>query len=388
MANSNKKKLQTIILFTFLAIFPFGQLLKMSFQPIDLVVGLAFLYTIIFSVGTPKAVVVFRNFLLAAGFSLLFSLAFFKTGDLFTGFLYLARLTFYVYFISFVFNFSQKNRIKKNLLVNGLMAVSIFSAIFGWIQYFWFPDFRPFTVFGWDDHLFRLTGTFMDPGFTALIFVLGAAITLLSYLRYKKILYLISFILLSVSLAFTYSRAGYLSFIAAALYMGFSEKKMKEIILALAAFAVIVMALPRTAGEGVKLERTASTSARLLNYSETIKIIGKSPLFGIGFNNLCLAKETFFENNEQGLHSCSGSDSSLLLILATTGVVGFIIFLWCIRSLFHLIKSRNLYGKILISSSIALFIHSLFVNSLFYSWVMGWMAVLLAVSHKESREKI
>jgi len=129
-------------------------------------------------------------------------------------------------------------------------------------------------------------------------------------------------------------------------------------------------------------------NARLLNYSQTIKIIEKSPLFGIGFNNLCLAKETFLENNERGLHSCSGSDSSLLLILATTGVVGFIIFLWCLGSLFHLIASKSLYGKVLLASSIALFIHSLFVNSLFYPWVMGWMAVLLAVSLKESKAKI
>lgn len=386
MDNSKKEKLQTIILFIFLVIFPFGQLLKMSFQPIDLIAGLAFLYTIIFSVKTPKAVIGLRNFLLAAAFSLLFSLAFFKAGPLFVGFLYFVRFTLYIYFVSFVFNFTQQSKIKKNLLISGLIAVSVFSAIFGWIQYFWFPDFRPFTVFGWDDHLYRLIGTFLDPGFTSIIIVFGIIATFYRYIssKSKKLVWLIAFLLFS--LAFTYSRAGYLSFIAGALYLGFSEKKMKEIILTFTAFAFIVLALPRTAGEGVRLERTASTNARLLNYSQTLKIIGKSPLFGIGFNNFCLAKKTFLVRGEQGSHSCSGSDSSILFILATTGVVGFIIFLWCVSRLFRLIKSKSLYGKILLASSIALFIHSLFINSLFYPWVMGWMAILLAVSLKEIKE--
>ena len=386
MDYSNKEKLQTIILFIFLVIFPFGQLLKMFFQPIDLIVGLAFLYTIIFSLRTPKAVAVLRNFLLAAAFSLLFSFSFFKAGSLFIGFLYLLRLTFYAYFVLFVFNFTKGSEIKKNLLVNGLIAVSFFSAVFGWIQYFWFPDFRPFTVFGWDDHLYRLIGTFLDPGFTSIVVVFGIIAVLYKYFstKNKKLVWLIAFLLFS--LAFTYSRAGYLSFIAGALYLGFSEKKMKRIILILAAFIFIVLALPRTAGEGVKLERTASTNARLLNYAQTIKIIRKSPVFGIGFNNLCLAKETFLMNQEKDFHSCSGSDSSLLLILATTGIIGFIIFLWCIRSLFRLIKPGSLYGKILMSSSVALFIHSLFINSLFCPWVMGWLAILLAVSLKEFKE--
>ncbi|MFH1863916.1 MAG: O-antigen ligase family protein [bacterium] len=386
MDYSNKEKLQTIILFIFLVIFPFGQLLKMSFQPIDLVVGLAFLYTIIFSLRTPKAVAVLRNFLLAAGFSLLFSFSFFKAGLLFIGFLYLLRLTFYAYFVSFVFNFSKGSGIRKNVLVNGLIAVSFFSAVFGWIQYFWFPDFRPFTVFGWDDHLYRLIGTFLDPGFTSIVVVFGIIAVLYKYFSTKnrKLVLLITFFIFS--LAFTYSRAGYISFIAGALFLAVSEKKTKEIILMLAAFLFIVLALPRTAGEGVKLERTASTNARLLNYSETLKIIGNSPLFGIGFNNICLAKETFLVGQNQESHSCSGSDSSLLLILATTGIIGFIVFLWCLRSLFPLIATNSLYGKMLISSSVTLFIHSLFINSLFYPWVMGWMAILLAVSLKEFKE--
>lgn len=384
--DKTEKKLQIIIIFIFLALFPFGQLLKTTIQPIDLVVGLAFIYTVIFSVKKPKAFRVLANFLFAALFSFLFSLSIFKTGPFFVGFLYLLRLTLYLYFLLFVFNFVRGSKVKKALLFNGLIAVSSFSAIFGWVQYFWFPDFRPFIVFGWDDHLYRLIGTFLDPGFISIVIVLGIIAALYKYISSgnRKLVFLLAFLLLS--LAFTYSRAGYLSLFAGALFLAVSEKKMKEIMLMFAAFLFIVLALPRPAGEGVKLERTASTNARLINYSETLKIIRKSPVFGIGFNNLCLARETFFANKEHDSHSCSGSDSSLLLILATTGVVGFIIFVWCLVSLLPLVAEKTIYGKVFYSSLAALFIHSLFVNSFFYPWVMGWLAILLAVSLKESKE--
>ena len=392
---AKKNKLQEIILFLFLVLFPFGQLLKVSFQPIDLVVGLAFFYTIlrlrsrppvIFSAKKFKAFKVLTNFLLAASFSLLFSLSIFHTGQLIVGILYLIRLTFYIYFILFVYDYVRKSKTKKDLIFNGLILVCFFSALFGWLQYIWLPDFRPFTVFGWDDHLYRLIGTFLDPGFTSIVIVFGAIATLYKYFSTKKrkLIWLIVFFILS--LAFTYSRAGYISFIAGAFYLAVTEKKIKQVLLIIAAFILIILALPKTQGEGVKLERTESVNARLLNYSQTLQIISKSPLFGIGFNNICLAKYTFLGINDQESHSCSGSDSSLLLILATTGVVGFIIFLWGLWSLFHLIALKSIYGKVLMSSSFALFTHSLFVNSLFYPWVMGWIAILLAVSLKESKE--
>ena len=381
---TRKNKLQEIILFIFLIIFPFGQLLKLSFQPIDVIVGLAFLYILLFSVKKTKPIVIIENFLIAAMFSLLFSLSFFGAGQLILGILYLLRLTLYVYFILFVYDYVSKSKDRKDLLFNGLILVCLFSAIFGWLQYFWFPDFRSFTVFGWDDHLLRLIGTFLDPGFTSIVIVFGTIATLYKYIftKNRRFLWLVFFFILT--LAFTYSRAGYVSLAVGGIYLAITEKKIKQLSLIFAAFIIILLSLPGTEGEGVRLERTASANARLLNYSQTIKIIQSSPLFGVGFNNICLAKSVLIGINEQESHACSGADSSLLLILATTGVVGFIIFLWVLQSFYRFISLKGIYGKALIACSFALFTHSLFVNSLFYPWVMGWIAVLMAISLKKS----
>ena len=82
------------------------------------------------------------------------------------------------------------------------------------------------------------------------------------------------------------------------------------------------------------------------------------------------------------LDSCSGSDSSLLFVFATTGIVGLMIFLYAGRVMFSS-TGRAVYGIAFVSSLVAVLIHSLFLNSLFYPWVMGWMGILLAISLKK-----
>jgi hypothetical protein len=78
-------------------------------------------------------------------------------------------------------------------------------------------------------------------------------------------------------------------------------------------------------------------------------------------------------------HACSGADSSLLFILATTGVVGGLIFLGMLYQMIFL-SAGNTYGLIFRSSAFALLAHSLFVGSIFYTWVAGWIMIVYALS--------
>ena len=75
-------------------------------------------------------------------------------------------------------------------------------------------------IWGWDDHLYRLIGTFLDPGFTAIILVFGFLTSLAYYLKpaapkggFKNKYFLLISIFLFVSILFTYSRAGYIALI-------------------------------------------------------------------------------------------------------------------------------------------------------------------------------
>ncbi len=148
---------------------------------------------------------------------------------------------------------------------------------------------------------------------------------------------------------------------------------------------LIVIALPRPSSEGVKLERLYSIEARLINFKETMFIWSKSPVFGVGYNNTCLGRNIFVKQELLLSHSCSGSDSSILLVLATTGIVGLIVFgymgIKVVRSL-----PKNSYSVLFLSCLSALLIHSVFVNSLFYPWVMGWMGILLGIVYSFNKK--
>ena len=372
MVFTKNKKIENLLLFSYLLVFPFGQLFRISIlNASDFIVALTFLYVLGTTKNFSKIFKIFTPFILVAGSSLIFSIFIFKISLTGTGFLYFLRLVIYWYFLQFCFNFAHNRQKIKELLFSSLMILTVAVAVFGWFQYFVYPDLTALKYLGWDDHLFRLVGTFLDPGFTGLIIVLGVIIT-----YFKKNWWLFFFLILS--LAFTYSRAGYLALIFSLLAIAVITKKFKLVILSTLFFLVVTLFLPKSGGQGVNLARTYSISARFENYRETLTIFNQSPVFGIGFNNFCLARQFYLHKTDLSSHSCSGSDSSLLLILATTGMVGFLVFISCLLNLYQL-PARGLYFKVLIISGVALLAHSLFVNSLFYPWLMGYFVILLSI---------
>lgn len=377
---------QTIPILLFLILFPFGQIIRIGIiHPIDIVVGLGALYSIISKAKRPDGFTYIQNFLLIATFSWVFSIFIFPQAAILYGLLYLLRLFAYSYFLICVWNFASsiKNR---ELLLNSLMGVSVISAIFGWIQFFIFPDLKPFFEWGWDEHLYRLVGTYLDPTFLGLVIVFGLIIMIHQFIVIKEKKYLVMALFLLISLAFTYSRASYLAFVVGVGYMFFIAKKylpagrqeIAYILYPIILLTAIIFFLPTSRNHSISFFRSFSAVARLDNYTDTIKVFKSSPVLGVGFNNMCLARQKIIGPESFSSHACSGSDSSFLLILATTGVIGLIVFVFSAYNIVKSLKHTKYY--ILYSSClVALFVHSLFSNSLFYPWILGWMVILLAV---------
>ena len=385
------KKITEILLFIYLSLFPFGQLLSFPLtilgfsvrvHPIDFVVALLGLTFLKAKLKVPKVSIYILNFLIVLSFSLVFSLAFFGIRDILPGVLYLTRIVFYFLFFLSVWNYVRSQR-TKNTIFNSLLLVSLSVSAFGLFQYFIYPDVRPFTVWEWDDHLFRLVSTFMDPGFTGIILVLGFLLSAAKFIKSRKnyLIGVMGFLLASIAL--TYSRASYISLFAGTGLLLFLTGKIKKIFILLAIFLTIVFLIPNWGSEGVRLLRTRSIFTRVESYQEAITLTRKSPLFGVGYNNLCIAKEKFLgQAADYSSHSCSGVESGLLLALATSGVVGILAFL---TMLIKVVKAtgKDIFGNLFTSSLLAVLTHSLFVNSLFYPWVMGYLAILLSISLKE-----
>ena len=83
-------------------------------------------------------------------------------------------------------------------------------------------------------------------------------------------------------------------------------------LLAFIIFGISVILLPRPSSEGVQLERTQSIYGRFRSYEQGLTILKTNPLFGIGFNNYCYARQIILGTNDLASHACSGSDSSVL----------------------------------------------------------------------------
>ena len=382
---------QNIFLYLFFIVFSFGQLIRFTYifkgmnvtlLPIDVIVGCGALYALIKKI---KKISVFKNlqgFLRVALFSLVFSLFIFPPVTLIYGLFYFVRLAAYFYFLLYVWNFAKRGQKNKQFLLEGLLAVSLFSAVFGWVQYFMVPDFKAFFVYGWDIHLLRLVGTFLDPTFLGLVIVLGSILSIYRWISKKDWRYAPITIFLVVSLALTYSRASYLAFATGVLIVVFLEKRFKKLLFLIIGLAIIALLLPTAKNHSIELFRTFSAIARLENYQATLKIFSASPVFGIGFNNLCIASQKYLGNFYTTSHACSGSDSSLLLILATTGVVGFLVFVNAVKRIADDLNGSP-HRVLLFACFAALLVHSLFSNSLFYSWIMGYFAIILAVAVKD-----
>ena len=390
MGITKKIDFENIFIFLFLIIFPFGQIIRLSFnfaginipmQPLDIVVGLGAAYSIFFQKSRPKFFEYIRFFLSVAVFS--FAVSFVTFGsEVVYGAFYLLRLTSYLLFLNYVWNFAKRSVSNKRLLMDSLLAISIISALFGWLQFFIIPDIKPFFVYDWDMHLFRLVGTFLDPTFLGIIIVFGLILSIYRYMGEGKKRYLFITALLLISLAFTYSRASYLAFLGGVSIMVLLKKKYRKILFWIVGLLAIMLLLPTARNRSIELTRTFSITSRLTNYRETFELFKRFPIFGIGYNNMCIARNKYVGVESYASHACSGSDSSLLFILATTGIIGLMIFFGSVFGVFKLLGNSN-EQYLLMAISSALFVHSLFSNSLFFPWVMGYLVLLLGASFKE-----
>lgn len=355
-----------IIFYLILVLLPFGQLFKFGLVNIfDLAVLLLGFITLFQKPKFPSWYKYFFYFVLSCIFSLLVKYQFIDYKSV----LYLVRLVSYSLVAVYVGSHANDKKYKVLLgyqeLNSKLVALSVVSAIFGWLQYIFWPDLTALKYLGWDDHLLRMVGTFFDPTYLALIFILGIILSIKN--KNTKSMYFLIF-----SLAFTYSRISYLILLALLAY--------KKKYLGLIVFALVIFILPKNIGEGTTLTRTASGNNKIINYQETMKIVKNNPIFGVGFNSICNVKMKYFDNSMSSYdsslvsHSCSGADSSLLFLLATTGIVGVILFANFILN----IPS----GAVVVLSFVAVLIHSLFSNSMFYPHIMFWMFALIGSETK------
>jgi len=371
-----------ILFFSFCFLLPFGQLLRyetyifdtfVTIHPVDIVAGLSFPYLLISKSNT--YLIHLNKVILVLIFSLVFSLTIFGIKDIFVGILYLIRVIAYFSFAHAIYYISLGDKVKEKMITFLFLSISLF-LIIGFIQYLFYFDLRHLYFVGWDDHYFRFVSTLFDPGYTAFLLIIGLIILLEFCLPVTKYFKYILIALFIISILLTFSRAGYITLLGYFLikYM----KNFIKITLISTAIILVILILPKPKSSGVEIYRTFSIYSRLDNYRETFNIFRNHPLFGIGFDNMCHYRINFLNTDNIKSHSCSGSDSSILLLLATSGILGFVTF---INVVINVIKSpiKDSYNRMLSYLLLIILINSLFNNSLFYNYLMGVYAIIIGM---------
>ncbi|OGK37792.1 hypothetical protein A3B02_02185 [Candidatus Roizmanbacteria bacterium RIFCSPLOWO2_01_FULL_42_14] len=375
------RKLTHIFLMAACLVFPFGNLLRspigngVALLALDVCVGAAFLTGLPFLWGRRKDLAkdtVFRwfaVFVCIAALALLFNASWLGLKQVFIASLYLIRFVVYASLL-----WIADRQLQKPLLYSGGAMIFL-----GLAQYVFFPDLRPWFGYGWDEHLYRLFGTLLDPNFTGAVFVLSLAFLV----RAKASPAMIAVTLLAIFL--TYSRSTYLMLLASMLTYALLIRSAKVGLLCVGIVILGLLLIPKNfKSEGVDLLRTASISQRAQEYQQALNVWTKHPL-GVGFNAYQYAQEaqgfvkkkTVIED-----HSGAGVPNSYLFVLVTTGIAGLLAYLgWIMAMMKRLFHAKE---YVLFATTSGLLIHAFFENSLFYPFVLFMLFIGYAVLGHQS----
>ena len=283
----------------------------------------------------------------------------------------------------------------------------------GYLQLFFIPDFEFMARFGWDPHKFRLLSTFFDPNFLGIFIILIMLITL-GYIFENGLKFsnTFSFVLLISwsGLFLTFSRSAWIAGALALVPFIWKYSKIFSLItLFVFVFALIIpnrLSERVISGTSVLDEKNYSSNyqnyscsesdsacdpsgaARVISYKRGLDLVKKHWLVGVGYNayGYALVKDGLYSSADLSSHSSQGSDNSLLNILATTGIVGFILFIWFgfaliikVWKIWNQDPSSNWLAGVVFCFSIAWVAGSFFNNALFFPFLLVPISILIGL---------
>ncbi len=261
----------------------------------------------------------------------------------------------------------------------------------GFLQFYLIPDISTWsTEGGWDPHTGRLLGTWLDPNFLAGF--LGLMIPVMIGQWYQDQNFKTRFplgILIFISLwalFLTFSRSGYLATsIGMSLFFVFRDPKVLIIAVFFAGLGIISSERAQTRLENMSGTISAlifrntdeidpTASLRLQSWQQSLALWKKQPIIGIGYNTYRYqaAEEGIVDEN---YFSAGGSDSTHLTVLVTTGILGFLAFLYFFGTLIwsNFLQFWHKKNPVYLGFStgiLALFLHAIFVNSLLFPFLL------------------
>jgi O-antigen ligase len=358
---------------------------------------------------THKSKLVLPLFLFSAAaiFSLSLSIISLPIKEVLLGSTYLIRYISYA-LLAFIVIDEIENEKEARSLINCIIAAGVLIAVAGFIQLIVYPDLKALEEYGWDPHINRLVSTWLDPnfvgGFLAMVISIALSLALTTKKLSQKIGLLTIIAILGLGLFFTYSRSAYVALAVSLFIIGLLRSRIM-IVTCIILFIIGVNTSERAAERVEGLVTSAQSlifqsaqnpdptaRLRIKSWEQTLSLIQKRPIQGSGYNTLKYVnyQEGFVQNTD--IHSASGSDASLLTILATTGILGFIPFLWMhfliLKSSWKAWRGTNKnsltqgFSLGLFAALLGLLTHSLFVNSLLFAPILLYLWISVGIQEK------
>ncbi|MBI2596998.1 O-antigen ligase family protein [Candidatus Daviesbacteria bacterium] len=266
---------------------------------------------------------------------------------------------------------SLKNKIPAVLSFSGLIL-----AILGLVQFYFLPDLRFLTKAGWDPHYFRAVSTFLDPNFLGAYLVLTLLLLFQNLSKVKK-WKILTLGIIYFALLVTFSRGAYLAFFVTFTMLSFLNKSLRQMLLTISLSLGLLLGfhLYQTGvAQPRGINRSQSAQSRQNSWQQGWQLFQTHPIFGVGFNAYRYGLKTYNLGDEQFLktHGSSTNDSSLLYVAATTGILGFLTYIFF---LFTLVKS-GWNQKFLPAALLGLIAQSFFANTLFYPPLLIWVILM------------
>lgn len=290
---------------------------------------------------------------------------------------------------------------RKRVIVVQVILFSVFVALAGFVQLALVPDFTNYEILGWDPHQGRLLSTWFDPNFVGgwLAVICPVLLGLAWDEKKHRWLWMVALAVVGLALLLTLSRSAYLGLIAG---MGiFALIRSRTLLIGLIVAALmatlilppvrdrvfaLVDSLQSVATETYSLP-DASARHRFGSWEEGWELFQEKPLMGHGYNRYGEAALELGTLKDTEIHSANGSDSSLLTVLATTGILGFAAFM----ALYALVlraawaERRRSEALGLFAGLLGLFVHSVFVNSLLFPLLLAPLWILIGTILKAPR---
>ncbi len=246
---------------------------------------------------------------------------------------------------------------------------------------------------GWDPHNFRMLSTWLDPNFFGIFLVIVLPYVVVMSLQSTL---LIPCLFIIPAIILTQSRSTFIAVVIAAALCGILyllririAPVSKNLVLLGASAAVACTML------GVTLLGDRAANAFLHDPTVHIRsdaykavwrnLVEPNILIGVGYNTYQFAAKDAGLISDFTAHSRAGSDSSILTLLVTTGIIGTALFFIPILSAvaFHLrkfLQTKNPYSLSFIFATLALLVQSQFTNSLLYPHILMVYIFIAAIS--------